>query len=185
MRRFIRAARSLVSVTLWLVVGLLVLAPRTDAKPTQVLAFGMRANSNFELRKNNGPPLMVRSSSLGGIFAQVDAIVGDRLSIGNAVTVDVSPTLPQIALAQNVPNPFNPATRITYSLAETSHARVSVYDVRGAFIATLVDDDVTAGNHTVEWSGVDSSGRQVASGVYFYTLEAGDRTMSKKMMLLK
>jgi Secretion system C-terminal sorting domain len=84
------------------------------------------------------------------------------------------------SLAQNYPNPFNPTTSINYSLAEKSHVELSVYNVLGQKISTLVSKEQTAGEYSAPW---DAS--QVASGVYFYRLETEKFTSTKKMMLVK
>jgi flagellar hook assembly protein FlgD len=88
-------------------------------------------------------------------------------------------------LYQNYPNPFNPATKIRFSLPASSHVKLDVYDIKGRKVATLVDGYRAAGNHTVIWEGRDSAGNLVASGIYFYRIEAGDLTGTKKMLLLK
>jgi hypothetical protein len=88
-------------------------------------------------------------------------------------------------LLPNVPNPFNPSTRIAFTLPEAERAVVRVYDVRGARVATLLDSRLGAGRHEVDWNGVDDGGTRVASGTYFYTLAAGKRTESRKMVLVK
>jgi hypothetical protein len=100
-----------------------------------------------------------------------------------AVVVTTAPLA--LGLAPNVPNPFNPATRIEFTLPEADHATVRVYDVRGAHVATLLDTRLEAGRHHVDWKGVDDAGTPVASGTYFYSLAAGKRNLSRKMMLLK
>jgi len=84
------------------------------------------------------------------------------------------------ALEQNVPNPFNPRTSISFTLATESNVRLDVFDVSGRHVATLADGTKSAGRHTVE---VDGSA--LASGVYFYRLNAGGVVMMKKMILLK
>ncbi len=84
------------------------------------------------------------------------------------------------ALAQNYPNPFNPATEIVFGLPEASRVELSVYNIRGQRVTTLVDGWMDAGVYTRSWSGAD-----VASGVYFYRLRAGDYVESRKMVLLK
>lgn len=89
------------------------------------------------------------------------------------------------ALEQNYPNPFNPTTSIMFSLAEQSDVEISIYDILGEVVYQVNQSSVAAGNHRVNWDGVDSFGNQVASGVYFYRLEAGDFEDSKQMMLLK
>lgn len=88
-------------------------------------------------------------------------------------------------LAQNIPNPFNPSTTIRFSLASRERATVVVYDAGGRRVRTLVDEPRAAGDQDVRWDGRDSSGRPVASGVYFYRLTAGAVVESKKMVLLK
>ena len=128
---------------------------------------------------------MVRSSAHGGIAITFDAIPGDRFTISNQVAVPVMPTIPNLALGQNIPNPFNPATRIPFTLHERSLVQLTIFDVRGAHVVTLLNEPMTEGEHVAEWSGQDGYGQQVASGVYFYSLSAGGQTLSRKMTLLK
>ncbi len=84
------------------------------------------------------------------------------------------------ALEQNYPNPFNPATRIAFAVPQASRVRMEVYDLVGRKIATLIDGDLDAGAHAVEFDAA-----RFSSGVYFYTLVTPDRVMTRKMMLLK
>ncbi|HUV35406.1 MAG TPA: T9SS type A sorting domain-containing protein [Patescibacteria group bacterium] len=95
--------------------------------------------------------------------------------------------MPRFALhlEQNHPNPFNPSTVIRYSLPERQHVRMSIFDVSGKRVARLVDREETGGHHAVEWNGLDEEGSAVASGIYFYTITAGKRTMARKMILLR
>lgn len=96
------------------------------------------------------------------------------------------PALPTTySLGQNYPNPFNPSTTIRYALPEKGHARIDIFNLLGQRVATLVNETVPAGENVVVWNGTDDTGARVASGVYFYRLTAGERTMSRKMMLLK
>jgi FlgD Ig-like domain len=88
-------------------------------------------------------------------------------------------------LEPNMPNPFNPSTRIGFTLSEAERAIVRIYDVRGSHVATLLDSRLGAGRHHVDWDGLDDAGTRVASGTYFYTLAAGRRTESRKMVLVK
>ncbi len=78
------------------------------------------------------------------------------------------------------PNPFNPVTRIKYSLPERLHVKLAVYDVTGRLAAVLVNGMRTAGTHTVEWNA-----RGHASGLYFYRLEAGESTSNGKLLLIR
>jgi hypothetical protein len=88
-------------------------------------------------------------------------------------------------LAPNRPNPFSRETTISFRLRETRPVRVSVIDVTGRRVAVLADDVYEAGAHAVEWDGRDAHGRAVASGVYFARLEAGDRSESRRIVLLR
>lgn len=103
------------------------------------------------------------------------------------LSIPVVVTTPALSfeLEHNVPNPFNPSTRIGFTLVEAERAIVRVYDVRGAHVTTLLDSRLNAGRHQVEWNGVDEAGTPVASGTYFYTLAAGKKTESRKMVLVK
>jgi hypothetical protein len=88
------------------------------------------------------------------------------------------------SLNQNYPNPFNPSTRISYSLGQSARVTLKVYDILGREVATLVDAQQEAGAHTATF-GPESIGRSMASGVYFYSLEAGSFRAVKKMLLMK
>ena len=89
------------------------------------------------------------------------------------------------SLDQNVPNPFNPATTIRFSIASKEHVQLMVYDVAGRRVATLVDERRPADIYKITWDGLNDSGERVASGVYFFRLRAGKFTRTKKMLLLK
>lgn len=88
-------------------------------------------------------------------------------------------------LAQNFPNPFNPITAITFSIPRPEHVELSVYNLLGQRVAVLVDELREAGIHKVEWDGRDATGREVASGIYFYRISAGNLLQVKKMIVLK
>jgi len=96
--------------------------------------------------------------------------------------------LPKVfALEQNLPNPFNPATTISYSVPEGAPVQVTlkVYDIRGRLACTLVDGTRDAGTYNALWNGTDAAGRSLSSGVYLYRLQAGNFTRTRKMVLLK
>ncbi|HEU4364776.1 MAG TPA: FlgD immunoglobulin-like domain containing protein [Candidatus Krumholzibacteria bacterium] len=90
-----------------------------------------------------------------------------------------------LALDQNVPNPFNPATTIPFVLAETSRVLLRVYDVRGAHVATLCDGVLPGGRHSIGWDGRNDGGRAVSSGTYLYSLVAGKHRLSRKMLMVR
>ncbi|MBC8043382.1 MAG: T9SS type A sorting domain-containing protein [Rhizobacter sp.] len=84
------------------------------------------------------------------------------------------------ALSQNYPNPFNPATAIDYQLSVGSEVKLKVFDVLGREVATLVSATQAAGNYSVNFDA-----KNLTSGVYFYRLQAGNVTETKKLLLLK
>ncbi len=84
------------------------------------------------------------------------------------------------ALYSNYPNPFNPATTIEYALPKSSEVLLTIYNLLGHEMARLVDGELSAGYHSVAW---DAS--NVTSGVYFYTLQAGEFVETRKMVLLR
>jgi len=89
------------------------------------------------------------------------------------------------SLAQNYPNPFNARTMISFNLAQPGNVELSVYNIVGQKVSTLVSGNYDAGNYNVTWDGRDSSGRVVSSGVYYYRLMANGLTETMKMTLLK
>ena len=86
----------------------------------------------------------------------------------------------EFTLHQNYPNPFNPTTEIKFNLPSATDVNLEIYNIIGGKVATLVDSYLEAGEHTVTWDG-----RDAASGVYLYRLEAGEFVATKKMVLLK
>ncbi len=91
------------------------------------------------------------------------------------------------SLAQNFPNPFNPSTALSFTLAGDSPeaTNISIYDVQGKKVRTLINETLGAGPHRVIWNGKNDSGRMVSSGMYFYKIKSGDFSATKKMTLLK
>jgi aminopeptidase N len=91
----------------------------------------------------------------------------------------------RFVLHPNYPNPFNAGTTIEYELAEESDVRLTVYNLLGQKVRTLVSTHLWRGSHTTAWDGLDDRGRIVASGVYLYRLEASQRIQTRKMLMLK
>ncbi len=91
------------------------------------------------------------------------------------------------ALLQNYPNPFNPSTTISYSIPSEKggHVRLVIYDMLGREIRQLVDSELPPGEYRQVWDGRSNDGREVGSGVYFYTLTAGDFRSTRKMILVR
>jgi hypothetical protein len=129
------------------------------------------------------------SSQLNAISVKDSLIVavGDNgliiKSKNNGITwVDEKNTLvkSKFALSQNYPNPFNPSTTINYSLPEKANVTITLYDLLGNEIQEIVDDVKAAGNYKISFNAND-----LASGVYFYQIKAGNFFATKKMVLIK
>ena len=88
-------------------------------------------------------------------------------------------------LAQNYPNPFNPETKIQFTLSNTKRVLLKVYDFLGREIATLVDEERSAGVHTIAWNGKSQNGAPVSTGIYFYRLSVSGNSNVKKMLLMR
>ena len=93
--------------------------------------------------------------------------------------------LTEFKLNQNYPNPFNPVTSLSYDLPEDSFVSVIIYDILGNVINDLVKSKQTSGFKFVQWNATDNQGQPVSTGVYFYSIEAGDFKQTKKMIFLK
>ena len=89
------------------------------------------------------------------------------------------------SLRQNYPNPFNPETQFSYQLPSSGMVHLAIYDLLGREIYTVIDGYQRAGNHNVLWTGVDNHGISMHSGVYFYVLISGSKTITKKLVLTK
>jgi len=90
-----------------------------------------------------------------------------------------------IATASNFPNPFNPETRITYTLNKPGQVKIRIYNVQGQFIKTLLDEYQNPGIYSSTWNGKTDNGETVPSGMYFYRIDAGGETLTQRMTLMK
>ncbi len=88
-------------------------------------------------------------------------------------------------LEQNYPNPFNPETKIDYYLNSSNNVKINIYDVNGALVKTLLNEEQEGGPKSVIWNGKDNNGKIVSSGVYFYQVQVGKYLEAKKMIMLK
>ena len=134
-------------------------------------------------------------STDGGIFfgdmRSVDVInvsSDDQIivRVGNAVLGVESEALPtEFVLGQNYPNPFNPMTQISYQIPQDSDVNITIYDLMGHKIKSLINSSQKAGYKSIFWNATNEIGSPVAAGMYIYTIEAGSFRQSKKMLLLK
>ncbi len=116
-------------------------------------------------------------------------IYGGQIDIGchewNPVDIDNDYLHSSEYKFYNYPNPFNPTTTINYSIPGRGNIKLAVFNVKGQRVKTLVNREMPSGEHSVIWGGDDDNGVKVASGIYFYKLQAGTYTKTKKMILMK
>ncbi|MFB0515811.1 MAG: T9SS type A sorting domain-containing protein, partial [Candidatus Neomarinimicrobiota bacterium] len=111
-------------------------------------------------------------------------LVGKRVVL--SVDSDPGGLTPQAyRLFQNYPNPFNPATTIRYSISRGGYVNLSLYDLTGRLVNTLVSEQRTPGEHAVRWNGINASGRAVSSGIYLYRLEVNGVVLTRRMVFIK
>jgi len=165
---------------------------RVEAESGSIVLLFAAPPGGKGLAPGAGPLLTINASK----------VVSHRISIkrvhmgGQQVVVDRNlkytreALLPKsFALAQNVPNPFNPSTTIHFGLPtaqEGQHqVRLTIYNLRGQTVFTLVDGSLNPGYHSVVWNGIDRHGKPLSSGIYFYRLQVNGQIFTRKMILLK
>jgi len=108
------------------------------------------------------------------------------VGVGVEVSVDDPGVTPlEFALRQNYPNPFNPETNIQFDLAENSHVSLSIFNLVGQRVATLVDQTMDAGAYNVKWRGLNDKGASLPTGMYFYEMKTSKYQSVKKLVLVK
>jgi hypothetical protein len=107
------------------------------------------------------------------------------LDASDVLSVDgeVLPTV--FALHQNYPNPFNPTTQIRYDLPEDANVNITIYDIMGRSIRSLINSQQTAGYRSIQWNATNNFGEPVSAGMYIYMIQAGEFRQVRKMVLLK
>jgi len=125
-------------------------------------------------------PVGIRAIGIIGniVYAANTAISADTTDITDVKTSKLIPT--EFSLQQNFPNPFNPTTTINFSIPRSEFVKIKVYDILGKVVVTLINEDKPAGNYSVQLNA-----GKLVSGVYFYRMEAGTYTQTKKLLFLK
>jgi len=171
-------------------------SPELPADSCDIQNGGVYGTGNIDI-----DPLF-RDTAHGDFFATSDAITTLPLaSCGNAIPdsmeIWINPSATSVdgrdlmslpsdfELAQNYPNPFNPSTTISFALPYRSHIRLEIFNALGQLVRVLCDSELPAGNAQVVWDGRDNKGGDASSGVYFYRLKSDNRTIARKMLLLK
>jgi flagellar hook assembly protein FlgD len=127
------------------------------------------------------------------LLSEINSTVSYRLkqvdtdgSFDYSQVITIDTMLPQqFQLAQNYPNPFNPRTEIRFQLPESNHVNLHIFNALGKEIRILIDSSYEAGHHKAIWDGKDGDGNHVSSGAYLYRIQAGDFTLTKKMLLIR
>lgn len=91
----------------------------------------------------------------------------------------------KLVMESNYPNPFNPSTTISFNVPKDAKVKLSIYNIKGQKVKTLLNESMTSGKHTVMWDGKNSFGKQVSSGVYFARVEQSGKSAIRKMLLMK
>ncbi|MCX6173532.1 MAG: T9SS type A sorting domain-containing protein [Ignavibacteriales bacterium] len=123
---------------------------------------------------------MFSQYSIQSVSLDADMWIAAVLSVSTGVEDNINEIPSNYVLYQNYPNPFNPSTKIRYSLPQTTHVKLVLYNVLGVQILTLIDSEQQIGNHEIELNG-----NNLASGVYFIKMNAGNYSVTKKIMLMK
>ena len=152
------------------------------SQDAMVASFGLGAATMVDSLIVSWPSGIVNAFTQG-IVIDRQLTVGE--SQGGATGVETPSQVHRTQLFAAIPNPFNPRTAIRFELEHATHATLRVFDVAGRLVNTLVDEWRNSGLGEAIWQGKDSSGKQVASGVYLYQLHAGDFVETKRMVLLK
>jgi len=134
------------------------------------LDFTLRSDSPC-LAENNPGGVLIGAHGLGCTISPVDR--DEDLVHARSGSLDI------------YPNPFNPQTTVAYSLERTGHARVTIHDLHGRTVATLLDGIIETGRHELVWNGKDDSGKGLASGTYLVQLRSRDGLDSRKIQLIR
>lgn len=134
----------------------------------------------------NGDRFSFRDGSTrsGTTYTYRVVVIEDGIAVTSFETTVDTPA-PTLRLDQNEPNPFNPTTRIRFVLEDNDRVTLSIFDVKGNRVTTLIDRRLSAGAHAADWDGRDDRGNAAPSGVYIYRLAAGKRTLTRKAVLLR
>jgi hypothetical protein len=130
-------------------------------------------------------PFLNYNGTEGFIFTVTDL---NGVSLNDTIMVTVLPLIEiplKYAFHQNYPNPFNPVTTLRYDIPENSHVNITIYDMLGRQVKTLINQTQDTGYRSVIWDATNDYGKLVSAGIYLYQIQAGEYMQTKKMLLLK
>ena len=109
-----------------------------------------------------------------------------KFKISSITVVEDDDIIPEnFKLCQNYPNPFNPTTRISFSIPESNFVKLEIFNSLGQKVRTLLNGKMNRGQHVVQWDGINDYGNFVPAGTYFYRINAGEFTDTKRLSLIK
>ncbi|MCF7859892.1 MAG: T9SS type A sorting domain-containing protein, partial [Candidatus Cloacimonetes bacterium] len=117
-----------------------------------------------------------------GELTQLDIPMYEIVSVVEPIVPNSSS---QISNLSNYPNPFNPSTTISFSIQYDIKAELSIFNIKGQKITTLINEHLSKGKHSIVWSGKDQNGNFIGSGIYLYKIKVGKQESVKRMLLLK
>jgi hypothetical protein len=127
-------------------------------------------------------------SCMHGVDDFIPVVQTGSITVGDGVGIDdltESPVPDKYRLSQNFPNPFNPDTRMEFQIPEPGHVSLEIYNIIGQKVKTLVSEYKSPGYYQVSWNGTNDYNQVVPSGIYFYRLDTGAYSETRKMVMLK
>lgn len=142
-----------------------------------IVSFGFPKHYIMKVNLSNGTTDTIRVADISKIYFELTPIKVDERKIPNITG--------SFKLLPNYPNPFNPTTIIQYDIPKAGKVEISIYDISGRQIRTMVNQSQAPGLQKTEWDGKNDAGQKAASGLYIYTVKFEKIILSKKMILLK
>jgi hypothetical protein len=159
---------------------------RTDLPPLFLTGVGYRTSAAGDFNGDGIDDFMFSCRNFAYGQPNDVFVVKGGPGIVSGVTDHAEPLLPKaVVLSQNYPNPFNATTTIEFEVPRRNSVELSVYNVLGVRVVTILNDELTVGTYRVTWDAKNNQGQDVSSGVYLYRLVAGETAVSRKMLLLK
>jgi hypothetical protein len=150
------------------------------------LALGPEIKQNFVSHQYHRiPDMAVTASDLLNINPEyaTGQVMSEMIKSSQIIEDKSNISVEDFSLSQNYPNPFNPRTTIEFSLPKASEVTLTIFNILGEEVATLVSDRLTVGSYSYEWEASQSAG--MASGIYFYSVQSGNYVETRKMILMK
>lgn len=167
-------------------------ASKVEELPVQILTFGKfrDCDDNIYFKFYYGDRLYLKPQKFYIYQKHINSFVEKDIELKPYKFINISfnkyeVIIPQLKVLSNYPNPFNPITQISYSLPVDGDIELTIYNIKGQKVKTLIKGKTEAGHYNITWDSTDNSGRKVSSGVYFYQLKTTQKTLHKKMLLMK